>query len=143
MSDTLTCIKMKALKKGRQEYFDHYLVATDLYNDVMYNQHFELLEHTLTYHLNFLKDLDKSFGLLEDVVDYVETTQLESIVFKTKHERLAMENYYFYQDMKELYSLVEQQFYALKTYGMMKEEDSNDSNQWGKSDWEIPNPYAS
>ena len=39
-----------------------------------------------------------------------------------------MENYYFYQDMKELYSLVEQQFYALKTYGMMKEEDSNDSD---------------
>ena len=128
MSDTMTCIKMKALKKGRQEYFDHYLVATDLYNDVMYNHNFELLEHTLIYHLNFLKDLDNSFGLLEDVVDYVETTQLESVVFKTKYERLAMENYYFYQDMKELYSLVEQQFYALKSYGMMKEEDSIDSN---------------
>ena len=128
MSDTMTCIKMKALKKGRQEYFDHYLVATDLYNDVMYNHNFELLEHTLIYHLNFLKDLDNSFGLLEDVVDYVETTQLESVVFKTKYERLAMENYYFYQDMKELYSLVEQQFYALKTHGMMKEEDSIDSN---------------
>ena len=128
MSDTVTCIKMKALKKGRQEYFDHYLVATDLYNDVMYNHHFELLEHTLTYHYNFMEDLNKSFGLLEDVVDYVETTQLESVVFKTKHERLAMENYYFYKDMKELYELVEQQFYALKTYGMMKEEDSNDSH---------------
>ena len=125
MSDTVTCIKMKALKKGRQEYFDHYLVATDLYNDVMYNHQLELLEHTLTYHYNFLKDLNKSFGLLEDVVDYVETTQLESVVFKTKHERLAMENYYFYQDMKELYQLVEQQFYTLKTYGMMK-EDLND-----------------
>ena len=125
MSDTVTCIKMKALKKGRQEYFDHYLVATDLYNDVMYNHQLELLEHTLTYHYNFLKDLNKSFGLLEDVVDYVETTQLESVVFKTKHERLAMENYYFYQDMKELYQLVEQQFYTLKTYGMMK-GDLND-----------------
>ena len=128
MSDTVTCIKMKALKKGRQEYFDYYLVATDLYNDVMYNHHFELLEHTLTYHYNFLKDLNKSFGLLEDVVDYVETTQLESVIFKTKHERLAMENYYFYQDMKELYQLVEQQFYTLKTYGMMKGDDSNDSD---------------
>ena len=126
MSDTLTCIKMKALKKGRQEYFDHYLVATGLYNDVMYNHKAELLEHTLTYHYNFLKDLNKSFGLLEGVVDYVEDTQLESVVFKTKHERLVMENYYFYQDMKELYQLVEQQFYTLKTYGMMKDDDSDD-----------------
>ena len=128
MSDTVTCIKMKALKKGRQEYFDHYLVATDLYNSVIYDKQFELLEHTLQYHYNFMEDLNKSFGLLEDVVDYVENTQLESVVFKTKYERLAMENYYFYKDMKELYELVEQQFYALKTYGMMKEEDSNDSN---------------
>ena len=128
MSDTMTCIKMKALKKGRQEYFDHYLVATDLYNDVMYNHNFELLEHTLIYHLNFLKDLDNSFGLLEDVVDYVETTQLESVVFKTKHERLAMENYYFYKDMKELYELVEQQFYTLKTYGIMKGDDDIDTD---------------
>ena len=129
MSDTVTCIKMKALKKGRQEYFDHYLVATDLYNEVMYNNHFELLEHTLQYHYNFMKDLNNSFDLLEDVVDYVETTQLETIVFKTKHERLAMENYYFYKDMKELYDLVEQQYFALKTYGIMKGVDSDDSYQ--------------
>ena len=128
MSDTVTCIKMKALKKGRQQYFDHYLVATDLYNEVMYNNHFELLEHTLQYHYNFMKDLNKSFGLLEDVVDYVETTQLEAIVFKTKHERLVMENYYFYQDMKELYELVEQQYFTLKTYGIMKGEDDNDTD---------------
>ena len=129
MSDTVTCIKMKALKKGRQDYFDHYLVATDLYNEVMYNNQFELLEHTLQYHYNFMEDLNKSFGLLEDVVDYVETTQLETIVFKTKHERLAMENYYFYKDMKELYELVEQQYFTLKTYGIMKGDDSDDSYQ--------------
>ena len=128
MSDTVTCIKMKALKKGRQEYFDHYLVATDLFNDVIYNHQAELLEHTLTYHYNFMKDLNKSFELLEDVVDYVETTQLESVVFKTKYERLAMENYYFYKDMKELYALVEYQFYTLKTYGLMKEDGTDDSN---------------
>ena len=48
MSETLTCIKKKALKKARQEYFDHYLVATDLYNDVLYNHKCELLEHTLS-----------------------------------------------------------------------------------------------
>ena len=129
MSDTLTCIKIKALKKGRQEYFDHYLVATDLYNEVMYNDKYELLEHTIQYHYNFMKDLNKSFGLLEGVVDYVENTQLESVVFKTKHERLALENYYFYKDMQELYQLVEQQYFALKTYGIMKGEDSDDTNQ--------------
>ena len=127
MSDTVTCIKMKALKKGRQDYFDHYLVATDLYNSVIYDDSYELLEHTLQYHFNFIKDLNRSFGLLEDVVDYVETTQLESIMFKTKHERLIMENYYFYQDMKELYELVEQQYFTLKTYGIMKGGDDIDT----------------
>ena len=128
MSDTVTCIKMKALKKGRQEYFDHYLVATDLYNSVIYDDMYELLEHTLQYHYNFLKDLNQSLSLLEGVVDYVETTELESVVFKTKHERLAMENYYFCQDMKELYELVEQQYFTLKTYGIMKGEDDIDTD---------------
>ena len=128
MSDSLTCIKFKALKKGRQDYFDHYLVATDLYNSVIYDDKYELLEHTLQYHYNFLKDLNQSFGLLEEVVDYVDNTQLESVVFKTKHERLLMENYYFYQDMKELYQLVEHQYFTLKTYGIMKCEDDIDTN---------------
>ena len=128
MSDTVTCIKMKALKKGRQEYFDHYLVATDLYNSVIYGDKYELLEHTLQYHNNFMKDLTDSLSLLEDVVDYVDTTKLESVVFKTKHERLAMENYYFCQDMKELYELVEQQYFTLKTYGIMKGEDDIDTD---------------
>ena len=128
MSDSVTCIKLKALKKGRQEYFDHYLVATDLYNSVIYDDKYELLEHTLQYHYNFMTDLNKSLGLLEGVVDYVENTQLESIVFKTKHERLVMENYYFCQDMKELYELVEHQYFTLKTYGIMKGEDDDDTN---------------
>ena len=128
MSDTVTCIKMKALKKGWQDYFDHYLVATDLYNAVIYDEQYELLEHALQYHYNFMKDLDKSLSLLEDVVDYVETTNLESVIFKTKHERLVMENYYFCQDMKELYELVEQQYFTLKTYGIMKGEDDIDTD---------------
>ena len=128
MSETVTCIKMKALKKGRQEYFDYYLVATDLYNMVIYDDKYEHLEYTLQYHYNFMKDLNNSLTLLEDVVDYVETTKLESVVFKTKHERLVMENYYFYQDMKELYELVEQQYFTLKTYGIMKGEDDNDTD---------------
>lgn len=128
MSDSLTCIKFKVLEKGRQVYFGHYLVATDLYNSVIYDDKYELLEHTLQYHYNFLKDLNQSFGLLEEVVDYVETTKLESVIFKTKHERLVMENYYFYHDMKELYQLVEQQYFTLKTYGIMKGEDDIDTN---------------
>ena len=128
MSDSITCIKKKALKKGRQDYFDHYLVATDLYNSVIYDDKYELLEHTLQYHCNFMNDLNKSLSLLEDVIDYVETTKLESVIFKTKHERLVMENYYFCQDMKELYELVEKQYFTLKTYGIMKGEDDNDTN---------------
>ena len=128
MSDSLTCIKFKALKKGRQDYFDHYLVAGDLYNSVLYDDKYELLEHALQYHYNFMNDLNHTFSLLEDVVDYVETTKLESVNFKTKHERLTMENYYFYQDMKELYQLVEHQYFTLKTYGIMKGDDDNDTD---------------
>ena len=128
MSDSLTCFKFKALKKCRQEYFDHYLVATDLYNSVIYDDKYELLEHTLQYHYDFMKHLNQTFSLLEDVANYVETTKLESVIFKTKHERLAMQNYHFYQDMKELYELVEQQYFTLKTYGIMKGEDDNDTD---------------
>ena len=128
MSDSLTCFKFKALKKCQQEYFDHYLVATDLYNSVIYDDKYELLEHTLQYHYDFMKHLNQTFSLLEDVANYVETTKLESVIFKTKHERLAMQNYHFYQDMKELYELVEQQYFTLKTYGIMKGEDDNDTD---------------
>ena len=128
MNESVTCIKFKALKKGRQDYFDHYLVATDLYNSVIYDGKYELLEHTLQYHYNFMKDLNKSLSLLEDVVNYVEMTKLESVIFKTKHERLVMENYYFCQDMKELYELIEHQYFTLKTYGIMKGDDVNGSD---------------
>ena len=57
---------------------------------MIYDDKYELLEYTLQYHYNFMKDLNKSLSLLEDVVDYVETTKLESVMFKTKHERLVM-----------------------------------------------------
>ena len=128
MSDKVTYCKMKTLKKVRQGYFDRYLVAAELYNRVIYDDKYELLEHTLQYHYDFTEDLNEALTLLEDVVDYVETTKLESVVFKTKHERLVMENYYFCQDMKELYELVEQQYFTLKTYGIMKGEDDHDTD---------------
>ena len=128
MNESVTCIKFKALKKGRQDYFDHYLVATDLYNSVIYDGKYELLEHTLQYHYNFMKDLNKSLSLLEDVVNYVEMTKLESVILKTQHERLVMENYYFCQDMKELYELIEQQYFTLKTYGSMRGDNVNGSD---------------
>ena len=128
MSDTVTCIKMKDLKKQRQLYFDHYSVATELYNIVIYGDKYEALEHTLQCHYSLMKKLTDSLTLLEAVVDYVEMTKLETVVFKTKDERLVMENYYFCQDMKELYELVEQQYFTLKTYGIMKGEDDNDTD---------------
>ena len=88
-----------------------------------------LLEYPIHKQFNdFMKDLNKSLGLLEDVVDYVEMTELESVMFKTKYERLVMENYYFCQDMNDLYELVEQQYFILKTYAVMKGEDNNDTD---------------
>ena len=38
MSD-IKVIKRKALKKGIQQYYDNYIVATELYNLVLYEHH--------------------------------------------------------------------------------------------------------
>ena len=48
MSDEVKVIKRKALKKGVQEYYDHYTVATEMYNLVLYDKRFELMENALT-----------------------------------------------------------------------------------------------
>ena len=39
MSQSVKAIKRKALKQGVQEYFDHYIVATEMYNLDLYDQH--------------------------------------------------------------------------------------------------------
>ena len=127
MSQSVKAIKRKALKKGIQEYYDHYIVATELYNLVLYDKHYEMLENALTYHMNILNDLKKTFTLLEPIEESVDIIGLENCIFKTKTERLVLDNYYALQELRELYKEVEQQFYTLKTASLM-DSDSNDTD---------------
>ena len=126
MSDEVKVIKRKALKKGIQEYYDHYIVATEMYNLVLYDHHYEMMENALTYHMNIMNDLKKTFALLEPIEESVDIIGLENCIFKTKTERLILDNYYALQDLRELYKEVEQQFYTLKTASLMS--DNNDTN---------------
>ena len=126
MSDEVKVIKRKALKKGVQEYYDHYIVATEMYNLVLYDNRFELMENALTYHMNILNDLKNTFKLLEPIEESVDIIGLEKCIFKTKTERLILDNYYALQDLRELYKEVEHQFYTLKTASLMG--DDNDTN---------------
>ena len=127
MSQSVKAIKRKALKKGVQEYYDHYIVATELYNLVLYDKHYEMFENALTYHMNIMNDLKKTFTLLEPIEESVDIIGLENCIFKTKTERLVLDNYYALQELRELYKEVEQQFYTLKTASLM-DSDSNDTN---------------
>ena len=127
MSQSVKAIKRKALKKGVQEYYDHYIVATELYNLVLYDKHYEMLENALTYHMNIMNDLKKTFTLLEPIEESVDIIGLENCIFKTKTERLVLDNYYALQELRELYKEVEQQFYTLKTASIM-DSDSNDTD---------------
>lgn len=123
MSD-VKVIKRKALKQGVQEYYDHYIVATELYNLVLYEHYYEMIESALTYHMNIMNDLKKTFTLLEPIEESVDIIGLENCIFKTKTERLILDNYYALQDLRELYKELEQQFYTLKTSSIMV--DGND-----------------
>ena len=126
MSQSVKAIKRKALKKGVQQYYDHYIVATELYNLVLYDKHYEMLENALTYHMNIMNDLKKTFTLLEPIEENVDLIGLENCLFKTKTERLILDNYYALQDLRELYKEVEQQFYTLKTASLMSDENDSD-----------------
>ena len=119
---TVTVIKMKALKRGVQEYYDSYCVATDLYNSVLYDDEYELLEHTLKYHYTLMNDLQRTFDILEPIEESIDLIGLEKCIFKTKNERLILENYYALQDLKELYKEVEQQYYTLRTWDAVDKE---------------------
>ena len=125
MSD-VKVIKRKALKQGVQEYYDHYIVATEMYNLVLYDHRYELMENALTYHVNIMNDLKESFKLLEPIEESIDLIGLEKCIFKTKTERLILDNYYALQDLRELYKEIEQQFYTLKTAALMS--DDNDTN---------------
>ena len=125
MSD-VKVIKRKALKQGVQEYYDHYIVATEMYNLVLYDHRYELMENALTYHVNIMIDLKNTFKLLEPIEESIDLIGLEKCVFKTKTERLILDNYYALQDLRELYKEIEQQFYTLKTsYLMSVDNDTN------------------
>ena len=128
MSDKVSVIKRKELKKGVQEYYDHYTVATELYNDVLYDHQFEGIEMALTYHMNLMNDLKKTFQLLEPIEESIDLLGLENCIFKTRTERLVLDNYYALQDLRKLYQEVEQQYYTLKTYDIMKGEDNLDTD---------------
>ena len=126
MSDTVKVIKRKALKRGVQEYYDHYTVATELYNQVLFNHQFEGVEMALTYHMNLMNDLKKTFKLLEPIEESIDLIGLENCLFKTRSERLVLDNYYALQDLKQLYQEVEHQYYTLKTTSLMDDEHDTD-----------------
>lgn len=130
MSTNVTVIKKKALKQGIQEYYDCYCVATDLYNSVLYDDEYELINHALQYHYKLMKDLQKTFDILEPIEESIDLIGLEKCIFKSKKERLILENYYALQDLRELYKEVEQQYYTLRTWdGMDKEVKTDDTNK--------------
>ena len=126
MSDTVKVIKRKALKRGVQEYYDHYTVATELYNTVLYEHKFEGIEMALTYHMNLMNDLKKTFKLLKPIEESIDLLGLENCLFKTRSERLVLDNYYALQDLKDLYQEVEHQYYTLKTASLMGDEHDTD-----------------
>ena len=126
MRDEVKVIKRKALKKGVQEYYDYYIVATEMYNLVLYDKRFELMENALTYHMNILNDLKNTFKLLEPLEESVDLVGIENCIFKTRTERLILDNYYALQELRELYKEVEHQFYTLKTASLMGDDNDSD-----------------
>ena len=125
MSQSVKAIRRKALKQGVQEYYDHYIVATEMYNLVLYDHHYEMIENALTYHMNIMNDLKKTFALLEPIEESVDIIGIENCIFKTKTERLILDNYYALQDLRELYKELEQQFYTLKAASLMADDDND------------------
>nr|DAH50747.1 MAG TPA: hypothetical protein [Caudoviricetes sp.] len=126
MSGTVKVIKRKALKRGIQEYYDHYTVATELYNQVLYDHQFEGVEMALTYHMNLMNDLKKTFKLLEPIEESIDLIGLENCLFKTRSERLILDNYYALQDLKKLYQEAEHQYYTLKTASLLGDNHDTD-----------------
>lgn len=126
MSQNFTVFKKKALKQRMQQYYDHYIVATEMYNLVLYDNHFEMLEQALTYHMNIMNDLKDTFKMIEPLEESIDMIGLEKCIFKTKLERLALDNYYALLDLRELYKEVEHQFYTLKTATLLGDDHDTD-----------------
>lgn len=126
MSQNFTVFKKKALKQRMQQYYDHYIVATEMYNLVLYDNHFEMLEQALTYHMNIMNDLKDTFKMIEPLEESIDMIGLEKCIFKTKSERLALDNYYALLELRELYKEVEHQFYTLKTATLLGDDHDTD-----------------
>lgn len=124
MSEKIDVVKRKVLKQVRNEYFDHFTIACHYYNDFMYHNKFELYEDTLTYIAFVMKDLKQTFEALDSISDLVESFDLENQPFKTKSERLILDNHYFNQDMHQLYQELETMFYAVKVKGAMTDDEN-------------------
>ena len=74
-----------------------------------------------------MKDLQRTFDILEPIEESIDLIGLEKCIFKTKNERLILENYYALQDLKELYKEVEQQYFTLRSWAAIdKEGELND-----------------
>lgn len=125
MRQNFTVIKKKSLIQAMQQYYDYYTVATELYNLVLYENQFEMMERALSYHMDIMNDLNETFKLLEPLEESIDMLGLEKCIFKTRTERLALDNYYALQDMRELYKELEHQFYTLKTASMMGDGDND------------------
>ena len=122
MSQNFTVFKKKALKQRMSQYYDRYIVATGMYNLVLYEHHFEMLERALTYHMNIMNDLMETFKLIEPLEESIDMIGLGKCIFKTRSERLALDNYYALQDLRELYKEVEQQYFTLRTWDSMDKD---------------------
>lgn len=119
MSDKVNVIKRKALKQGMQQYYDQYTVAAEMYNLVLYDHQFELMENALTYHMKIMNDLKKTFNLIEPLEESIDMLGLENCFFKSRTERLILDNYYALQELRELYKELEHQYYTLKIASVM------------------------
>ena len=64
--------------------------------------------------------------MLEPIEESVDLIGLEKCFFKTKTERLILDNYYALQDLRELYKELEHQFYTLKTASLMSDDNDTD-----------------
>lgn len=119
MSDKVNVIKRKALKQGMQQYYDDYTVAAEMYNLVLHDHRIEFMENALTYHMNIMNDLKKTIKLIEPLEESIDMVGLENCFFKTRTERLILDNYYALQELRELYKELEQQYYTLKIASVM------------------------
>ena len=85
---------------------------------------FKPLNLKVSFSKQSMNDLKKTFSLIEPLEESIDLIGLEKCIFKTKTERLVLDNYYALQDLRELYKELEQQYYTLKTASLMVDDDN-------------------